>query len=73
MEKKKLTDYQVEILKEIGNSSIEAIHYRTQKTMTNNKVQNQLEEIVKNKSHDEVINALTSLENDFGISHLIVK
>jgi len=70
MEEKKLTDYQVEILEEVVGGSIEAIHYRTQKTMTNNKVQNKLEGIMKGKSLAETRTALESLENDFGILRL---
>lgn len=62
MEEKKLTDYQVEIVKEIGNSLIEAISYKKPKI--------QLGDIVKNKSREETLDALRSLENDHGILDL---
>ena len=60
MEKgKKLTDYQMEILSAIVNDSIKAISYRNPKK--------NLGEIVEGKSRDETLEALGSLEKEFGI------
>ena len=55
MEKAKLADYPVEILRVIANNPIEAISYH--------KPQMQLGDVVKNKSDDETLEALRSLEN----------
>ncbi len=58
-EKKVLSDYQIEIIKKVVDDSIEAISYH--------KPQMQLGDVVKDKSHDETLGALGSLEKEFWV------
>ena len=58
-QEKKLTDYQVQILKKIVENVLETVSYR-------NPGRN-LGELVTSKNRNEFLNALRSLESDFGV------
>ncbi len=58
-EERILNGYQIEILKKVVTDSVKAISYH--------KPQKQLGDVVENKSHDETIDALSSLENHFRV------
>ncbi len=59
MDEKKLTDSQAAIIEAIVNNSIETISY--------NKPQMQLGDVVKDKGYDETLDALGGLEKEFGV------
>jgi hypothetical protein len=56
---KKLTDYQCKILKKIVENALEIVSYR-------NPGRN-LGELATSKNHNDFLNAIRSLESDFGV------
>lgn len=58
-EARKLTEYQVEIIRRIIGGDVRAISF--------NKPHKQLGDVVKGRSQDETLEALRSLENDFDV------